>query len=312
MDLSLGPLLFHWGKDLFYKFYEEMADTPISTVYLGEVVCSDRKGVELEDIAAVASMLTARGKKVYLSTLGLIATDRELGMTRDLCALPYAVEANNMAVFNMVSTEGGKALSAGPHLTIYNTPSLKFIERLGTERITFLVELPRTTIGTLARAASIKTEVFAFGRLPLAFSWRCYTSRNFGKLRSQCTQDCMKFPDGIALNTLDNKPVFAINGTQVMSNQLYCLAEEVDELKSLGVSTLRLSPHSWDMKEIISIYKAVIDGGVTGKNAKKDMERLTGTELCNGWYYGKAGWEHLSGDARPAVTGEKGLHVRMA
>lgn len=312
MDLSLGPVLFHWGRDLFYKFYEEMADTAVSTVYLGEVVCSDRKGVELEDIAAVARMLEGKGKQVYLSTLGLIATGREVQMTRDLCNLPFNIEANNMAAFTIASPTGGRRFAAGPHLTLYNTPSVQFMERLGVERITFLVELPGESIASMARQTSMKTEVFAYGRLPLAFSWRCYTSRNFGKLRSQCTQDCMKFPDGIALNTLDNRPMFAINGTQVMSNHLYCLAEEVGALKEMGISTLRLSPHSWDMKKVIDIYTAIIDGSMTGDTAKDELQRLTGAPLCNGWFYGKAGWEQVDGKSLVGGDVPGGVNVSVA
>ncbi|MDH4101018.1 MAG: U32 family peptidase, partial [Nitrospirota bacterium] len=129
MDISLGPLLFHWGKDNFYKFYEEMAETDVAVVYLGEVVCADRKGVELEDMAAVAKMLADKGKQVYLSTLGLMATAKEVQMTRDLCALPFDIEANNPGVFSIVTPEAGKKVAAGPHLTLYNTPSVKFMER---------------------------------------------------------------------------------------------------------------------------------------------------------------------------------------
>ncbi|MDH4101180.1 MAG: U32 family peptidase, partial [Nitrospirota bacterium] len=148
---------------------------------------------------------------------------------------------------------------------------------------------------------SMKTEVFAYGRLPLAFSWRCYTSRNFGKLRSQCTQDCMNFSDGIALETLDHKPIFTINGTQIMSNQVYSLAEEVEDLRRMGMSTLRLSPHSWQMKDVIAIHAALVNGTMTGRSARAELEKITGAPLCNGWFYGRAGWERVDRDAPDAL-----------
>lgn len=43
LKLSLGPILFFWQKEALLEFYVSMLDTPLDTVYLGEVVCSRRQ-----------------------------------------------------------------------------------------------------------------------------------------------------------------------------------------------------------------------------------------------------------------------------
>ena len=42
-ELTLGPILFHWPADKKRDFYFQIADeSPVDTVYIGEVICSKR------------------------------------------------------------------------------------------------------------------------------------------------------------------------------------------------------------------------------------------------------------------------------
>ena len=40
MKLSLGPVLYYWQRETLFDFYEQIADTAVDIVYLGEAVCS--------------------------------------------------------------------------------------------------------------------------------------------------------------------------------------------------------------------------------------------------------------------------------
>ena len=70
----------------------------------------------------------------------------------------------------------GKApFVAGLHLNVYNPQTLALLARLGAQRWVMPVELSRESLRTLQqhRPAAMATEVFGYGRLPLAFSARC-------------------------------------------------------------------------------------------------------------------------------------------
>ena len=100
MKLSLGPLLYFWSRDEVIDFYRAVRDWPVDTVYLGEVVCSKRRGVRLEDWLAIAEDLAAAGKEVVLSTLALIEAESELlTMRRIVGNGKFAVEANDIGAW---------------------------------------------------------------------------------------------------------------------------------------------------------------------------------------------------------------------
>jgi hypothetical protein len=56
----------------------------------------------------------------------------------------------------------------------------------------------RTLVETLhkTRPAGVETEVFAFGKLPLAFSARCFTARHYGLNKDDCQFKCLDHPEG--------------------------------------------------------------------------------------------------------------------
>jgi len=59
MKLALGPLLYYWPRAEALRFYEEAAGAA-DIVYLGEVVCSRRHELALEDWLALGAELAAR------------------------------------------------------------------------------------------------------------------------------------------------------------------------------------------------------------------------------------------------------------
>ena len=49
MKLSLGPVLYYWTREALFDFYAGVADSAADIVYLGEVVCSRRHNLRLDD-----------------------------------------------------------------------------------------------------------------------------------------------------------------------------------------------------------------------------------------------------------------------
>ena len=47
--LSVGPVLAYWPRTALIEFYARVAESPARTVTLGEVVCSRRHEMKLDD-----------------------------------------------------------------------------------------------------------------------------------------------------------------------------------------------------------------------------------------------------------------------
>ena len=61
-SVTLGPVLFNWQPEKWRDFYFRIADeAPVSTVYIGETVCSKRAPLIEPYYAAVAERLAAGG-----------------------------------------------------------------------------------------------------------------------------------------------------------------------------------------------------------------------------------------------------------
>ena len=59
MKLSLGPVLYYWTREALLEFYAGVADSGVDIVYLGEVVCSRRHNLRLDDWLGIARNLAA-------------------------------------------------------------------------------------------------------------------------------------------------------------------------------------------------------------------------------------------------------------
>ncbi len=298
MKLTLGPILFDWKREDVIRFYNEVADMPVDRVYLGEVVCVRKKGLNIKDIESIAERLIDAGKEVALSTLAVVSNEDDLRLVRDIAGLPFSVEANDMSVFNILADQDPqhtKDVIAGPHITTYNIPSIEFLKGIGVKRVVFPVELPRDSIEHTVRHTDIETEVFAHGRVPLAFSWRCYTSRAHGLNKGNCRYDCRRYPDGILIRALEGEPIFTVNGTSILSASIYSLIEFVEDLESIGVDAIRVSPQYEGTDRVVDIFRRRLSGEMDGEEGLSRIREIT-QGLCNGWYLGMEGKGYYSPD----------------
>src|SRR3989337_333241 len=304
MQLTLGPVLFDWKKEELLRFYDEAADMPVDMVYLGEVVCAKKKGLTVKDIEVVGKKLEKAGKKVVVSSLAVVSNEDELKLVRDIAQLPFSIEANDMSVFNILnpltsilSPEGrGKGegeVIAGPHITTYNVPSIDFLKSVGVKQVVFPVELSRDSMSYCIQNTGIDAEVFAHGKVPLAFSWRCYTSRAYGLNKTNCQYHCKQHPDGMLLKTIEGEPTCTINGTSVLSALTYTLVELIEDLKAIGIKALRISPQYQHTKRIVDIFRKRIEGIIGPDEGLSMLKETSPQGFCNGWYWGKAGKEYV-------------------
>ena len=292
MKITLGPIPFLWEKERILSFYKEVSATPVSTVYLGEVVCSKRSVLGRDTIEAIARMLSDAGKEVVVSTLGLITHRDELNFIESLCSLPLNIEVNNIGVLNLCPDKS--RVICGPHLAIYNAPAAKFLAGLGIRRIVFMPELSQQAIESLSLSVpSVEKEIIAFGNLPLAFSWRCYTARALNLSKTNCAIVCKKYPSGMPLDTMEGMPLLNINGTQLMSEKKVCMIEQINILRSFGIGHLRIIPQEHHTSEIVAIFNKTLTGDLSVPTALEVLKKFAPAGISNGWFHGRAGWEYV-------------------
>ncbi len=290
MNLSLGPLQYYWSRDDVLAFYGEAKNWPLARVYLGESVCSRRHLLRLSDWLALAEQIAAAGKEVVLSSQSLIESESDLKTLRRIVSDGrFRVEANEWGAVRLLS-EAGVPFVAGPTLNVYNHETLDVLAGLGAQRWLPPVEMSRASLASLLERApaAIETEVFAYGRLPLAYSARCFTARHYNLPKDDCQFRCLDHPDGLALATREGAPFLTLNGIQTQSAGVYSLIGELPALRELGVASLRLSPQSRHMGRVVDAFWAALAGE---DGAAEKLARVMPGPAVDGYWHGRAGLE---------------------
>ena len=291
MKFSLGPILYFWERNVIYDFYEQVARTPVDIIYLGETVCAKRRQLSIGDWIDLGYKLKARGKQVILSTLTLLEAESELGQVRKICQNgDFLVEANDMSAVQILS-ELQVPFITGPFINIYNAQTLQMLVKKGLQRWVMPVELSRQTLDQILSEAKklgfdgdFETEVFSYGKLPLAFSARCFTTRAYNMPKDSCEFICGKHPDGMPLKSQEGDNVFTINGIQTQSGADYNLLAQLHSMRSLGVDVMRLSPQSSGIEDVIHQFHQARVRGVDAMDISSDS--------CNGYWFQRAGMEN--------------------
>jgi collagenase-like PrtC family protease len=288
-SLTLGPVLFNWSTRSWHDFYVRIADeAPIDIVYLGEVVCSKRQPFFSEVLPDVIERLERGGKTVILSSLALPTLEREIRYCASLADATQMVEANDVS---MIPHLTGRPHAIGPLINVYNEAAALFLVEGGACRIALPPELPMASIAAITAATpGTDIEVWAFGRVPLAVSARCYHARLHGRTKDSCQFVCENDPDGLQVDTLDGEKFLAINGVQTLSHTYCNLIAEAKQIGAMGVSALRLSPHTCDMVAAAQVFRDVLDDRIEPQHAMRLLRAIEPNAAhSNGFVHGTDG-----------------------
>ena len=289
IKLALGPIQYFWPRETVMDFYHDMIETPVDIIYLGETVCAKRRQLSFGDWFDLASKLTASGKQVVLSTLTLIEAESELNAMKKICHNGnFLVEANDMAAVELLSREQ-LPFVAGPFINVYNSHSLALLAKQGMTRWVMPVELSKATLSQIIQASSdevrqqVEVEVFSYGRMPLAYSARCFTARAYDLPKDDCRFICAQHDEGLPMQSQEGQTVFNINGIQTQSGEVYNLLPQIPAMKKIGVDIMRLSPQPRGMAEVIQEFD----------QARRSMQELPKNQVgCNGYWFQRAGMEN--------------------
>jgi collagenase-like PrtC family protease len=291
MKISLGPILYYWTRQSVLDFYEQVINWPVDIVYLGEVVCSRRHEMRFDDWLEVASKLAAACKEVVLSTQALLESESDLKMLRRLTDnSQFCIEANDIGAVRLTT---GKPFVVGTHINTYNGETLAILAEQGATRWVMPVELSRYMLAELLvkKPQGMETEVFAYGRLPLAFSSRCFTARRYNLPKDNCNFKCLVHPCGMTLKTREGQSFLALNGTQTQSASIHNLISEIEDMRQLGVDVVRISPQPEHTGEVVSAFRAAIDNVMSRSEAQAALAPLLFDDPCDGYWHGRSGIE---------------------
>jgi collagenase-like PrtC family protease len=297
MRLSLGPILYLWPKTTVEAFYQQLVNSEVDVIYLGETVCAKRRYVKPAEWIELARQLTSSGKQIVLSTLALIEAGSDMAGVKRMCNNgELLVEANEMGAVRMIAEQ--KLPFVGGHgLNIYNAYTLKILQKQGLMRWVMPVELNAATLADILAEAqklgirnSIETEVFSFGKMPLAYSARCFTARYRNTPKDDCKFVCGDYADGLPMNSQEGEKFFTINGIQTQSGRVQHLLPHWQEMQKIGVDILRISPQSQHTAEIVYRYHEVI----SGKSTNHEVTPWLNAPACDGYWLGKPGMDYIA------------------
>jgi len=281
MKFSMGNIQFYWDKQSTEDFYQQVADSSIDHVYLGESVCSKRRELRLDDWLEIGRELSKQGKSVVLSSLALLEAKSELATLKKVCLNgELEVEANDFGAVEIL-TDAKVPFVAGAALNIYNQYDLKVLLDRGMQRWVAPVELSRDWLVNLSQGCEeigikdkFETEVYGYGYLPLAYSARCFTARSENRPKDQCNLCCIKYPDGRKVDSQEGTELFRMNGIQTMSGTIQNLINDLPSMAGL-VDIVRMSPHSLEVFDWLGKFQHAIEN-----NTRMSLEGF-----CNGYWH---------------------------
>ncbi|ATZ93150.1 U32 family peptidase [Dickeya fangzhongdai] len=289
MKYSLGALLYYWPKADIETFYQAAAASSADIIYLGETVCSKRRGMKVSDWLDLARAIAASGKQVVISTLSLLQAPSELTeLKRYVENGEFLLEANDLGAVNMAA-DRGLPFVAGHALNCYNAYTLRLLHKQGMMRWCMPVELSRDWLQHLLNQCDelgfrhqFEVEVLSYGHLPLAYSARCFTARSENRPKDECETCCINYPQGRQMLSQENQQVFVLNGIQTQSGYCYNLGNDLASMDGL-VDIVRLSPQGPDTLAMIDNFRANQHGG--------QPLTLANQQDCNGYWRRVAGLE---------------------
>lgn len=287
MKISVAPVPYFWSKEEYYRFYQQLCETDVDIVYLGETVCSKRRSMKLADWTEIAKQVKAAGKQAVLSSLTLIEATSEIKYLNQIVKQDsFLIEANDLAAVQICKTHH-REFVCGPSINLYNSHSLELMVSSGMVRWVVPVELGAEAISAVnefVKSKNIEIEYQGFGRMALAHSARCFTARHLGLSKDNCQFKCADFEQGFAANTQEGAAFIQVNGIQSQSSKLMNLLPYWPQMMQAGVDIFRVTPTS--PRDTLQVIQLLSKSFEYQKPLCKDgLDFDESYQFCNGYWF---------------------------
>ena len=171
-------------------------------------------------------------------------------------------------------------------MSIHSLEGVQQAAELGVSRVVLSRELPREEIAHICRRSPVEIEVFVHGALCMCYSGQCYLSSVIGRRsgnRGQCAQPC-RLPYGYGRFEPNRYP---------LSLKDNCLVEYLDDLRRLGVSSLKIEGRMKRPEYVAVVtkaYRTALDGKRVTEEDLRELEAVFSRQgFTQGYYEGKTG-----------------------
>lgn len=263
-------------------------------VYLGADTFNARmnaRNFSAADLQEAVVYCHVRGVKVHL-TLNTLVLDREMPRAAELIrmAASCGVDAFIVQDLGMVSLCRQLApdvpIHASTQMSIHSLEGVLEAAALGCSRVVLARELPAEEIAHICKKSPVEIEVFVHGALCMCYSGQCYLSSVIGRRsgnRGQCAQPC-RLPYGYGRFESTRYP---------LSLKDNCLAGELDELRRMGVASIKIEGRM-KRPEYVAIvtraYRTVLNGGELTQADLQELETAFSRQgFTDGYFKGQTG-----------------------
>ena len=126
MKISVGAAPSHWGEEKLESFYQELAQSPVDYVYLGETACSERSCFSPDFIGKLCDELTQAGKAVYASSLTLVRDEEQYHRFNEIAQRVGRIEINSPAFLALAKHYPAVT---GIFLNVYNSTAVNVLSK---------------------------------------------------------------------------------------------------------------------------------------------------------------------------------------
>ena len=263
-------------------------------VYLGADVRNevmDARNFSAADLQEAVVYCHVRGVKVHL-TLNTLVLDREMPRAAELIRLAASCGVDAFIVQDLGVVSLCRQLApdvpihASTQMSIHSLEGVLEAAALGCSRVVLARELPAEEIAHICKKSPVEIEVFVHGALCMCYSGQCYLSSVIGRRsgnRGQCAQPC-RLPYGYGRFESTRYP---------LSLKDNCLAGELDELRRMGVASIKIEGRM-KRPEYVAIvtraYRTVLNGGKLMPSDLQELETAFSRQgFTDGYFRGQTG-----------------------
>ena len=263
-------------------------------VYLGADTFNARmnaRNFSAADLQEAVVYCHVRGVKVHL-TLNTLVLDREMPRAAELIRLAASCGVDAFIVQDLGVVSLCRQLApdvpihASTQMSIHSLEGVLEAAALGCSRVVLARELPAEEIAHICKKSPVEIEVFVHGALCMCYSGQCYLSSVIGRRsgnRGQCAQPC-RLPYGYGRFESTRYP---------LSLKDNCLAGELDELRRMGVASIKIEGRM-KRPEYVAIvtraYRTVLNGGKLTPSDLQELETAFSRQgFTDGYFRGQTG-----------------------